>query len=219
MNNKTGAGMRLTSLIVSRLSFLIILTLIIIIVFFVAYDLANVYVMLDDGLSQRAEIILKNEDPSYLDRFFSWNYLNSDPLLTNHQYYDYLISDYDYKVKVEKLWVWPWQSTTSVQIVEYIREDSWKYNITDSFRQRLTEIQMQEYLNSIEQDQEGDETDQDEEAPENPEQDQLLEEFVLKIPKPQWQNGRKEIQFRKIDGQWKIDGIVFLESIDPEDIE
>lgn len=194
MSTETSAGMRLLFFIVKKLTVLVLLIMVIMIAFFIAYDMANVYVFLDDGMTQRANVILNNEDPTVLNRFFTLKCLNSDPMLNSNPFRDYIIQDYDYKLKVTKLWVWPWQSSTVVEVIEYIKEDSWMFTITDDFRARLIAAQ----------------------APDGLEEG---EEFQLKIPKPQWQNGKKEIHFRKIDGQWKIDGIVFIESLKPEDMK
>ena len=38
----------------------------------------------------------------------------------------------------------------------------------------------------------------------------------MDIPTPYWQNGEKVIELRKEEGQWKIDGIVFVKTIEPE---
>ncbi|HOB19744.1 MAG TPA: hypothetical protein PKO35_03440, partial [Candidatus Atribacteria bacterium] len=63
MSTETSAGMRLLFYIVKKLTVLVLLIMVIMIAFFIAYDMANVYVFLDDGMTQRANVILNNEDP------------------------------------------------------------------------------------------------------------------------------------------------------------
>lgn len=192
-----GIGMRLMSFFVRKVTGLVIVILLIILASFIAYDLANIYVVVNDGLSQRTITVLDRQDPTDLNRFFTLKYLNSDPLFHSEQYRDYLISDYDYELKLEKLWVWPWQSRTSILVEESIPEASWKFSITDEMKERLIAAQTPVAIEG-----EG-------EVVETP-------EIELVIPKPQWQNGEKLIEFRKVDGQWKIDRIVFIRALKPE---
>jgi hypothetical protein len=170
--------------------------------------MANIYVVVNDGLSQRAQTVISRQDPSDLNRFFTLKYLNSDSLFYSDQYRDYLIQDFDYEMKIKKLWVWPWQSRTSVIVEEYIPESSWKFSVTDEMLERLTAAQTP----ADTQKPEGEQAEADA-AGENGEE---AKEVSLVIPKPQWQNGEKQVEFRKVDGQWKIDRIVFLRGIQPE---
>jgi hypothetical protein len=200
-------GLKLMSYFVSKLTSIVIIILLVILAAFFAYDMANIYVVVNDGLSQRAETIINRQDPSDLNRFFTLKYLNSESLFYSDQYRDYLIQDYDYEMKIKKLWVWPWQSRTEIVVEEYIPEASWKFSITDEMRERLIAAQVQQA------DTNGDEEDGEEAAGEGGEE---AKEVSLVIPKPQWQNGEKLVEFRKVDGQWKIDRIVFLRGIKPD---
>jgi hypothetical protein len=201
-------GLKLMSFFVRKLTGIVIIILFIILAAFYAYDMANIYVVVNDGLSQRAQTVISRQDPSDLNRFFTLKYLNSDSLFYSDQYRDYLIQDFDYEMKIKKLWVWPWQSRTSVVVEEYIPESSWKFSVTDEMLERLTAAQTP----ADTQKPEGEQAEADA-AGENGEE---AKEVSLVIPKPQWQNGEKQVEFRKVDGQWKIDRIVFLRGIQPE---
>ena len=190
--------MRLMSFLVRKITGIVIVILLIILSSFIAYDLANIYVVVNDGLSQRTMTVLDRQDPADLNRFFTLKYLNSDPLFHSEQYRDYLISDYNYELKIKKLWVWPWQSRSDITVEEFIPESSWKFTITEEMRERL--IVAQTPAAAAEGEGEAEET----------------QEIKLIIPKPQWQNGEKLIEFRKVDGQWKIDRIVFIRGLKPE---
>lgn len=193
-------GLKLMFFFVRKLTGIVIVILLIILATFIAYDMANIYVVANDGLTQRAETILNRHDPADLNRFFTLKYLNSDSLFYSEQYRDYLITSYDYELKIKKIWVWPWQSRTEVLVEEYIPEASWKFSITDEFRERLIAEQTPKDLEA--------EGDEGSEAAE-----ETTKEITLDIPAPKWQNGEKMIEFRKIDGQWKIDRIVFLKGL------
>lgn len=203
-------GLKLMSFFVKKLTGIVIVVLFVILAAFFAYDMANIYVVVNDGLSQRAETVISRQGPSDLNRFFTLKYLNSDSLFYSEQYRDYLIQDYDYEMKIKKLWVWPWQSRTEVVVEEYIPESSWKFSITDEMRERLAAAQ------APSADTNADEGQAEEAAGENSETGEEAKEVSLVIPNPQWQNGEKQVEFRKVDGQWKIDRIVFLRGIKPD---
>ena len=200
-----GTGMRLMSFFVKKLTGIVIVILLIILTSFIAYDIANIYVVVNDGLSQRAETILNRQDPTDLNRFFTLKYLNSDPLFHSEQYRDYLITDYNYELKIKKLWAWPWQSRTNIVVEESIPEASWKFSITEEMRERLIAAQTPAVV-----------TEGEGEAAKGEGDAEVAQEIELIIPKPQWQSGEKLIEFRKVDGQWKIDRIVFIRDLKPE---
>jgi len=193
-------GLRLLSYMVRKLSALVAIALLVVLGTFIAYDMANIYVVVNDGMSQRASIILDEKDPSELNKYFTLKYLNSDSLFYSEKYKDYIIQDFDYKLVVKRLWVWPWQSRTRMLVEEYIPEDSWKFSITDELRETLMAEQFPE--GDDEQEADGGESEQ--------------EKPKLKIDPPVWQNGEKILELRKVDGQWKIDRIVFVKPVDDE---
>ncbi|HCS73651.1 MAG TPA: hypothetical protein DIW17_07240 [Clostridiales bacterium] len=210
--------LKLITFLASRIIGIAVVLILIIMAIFISYDMANIYVMANDGLSKRAEIIIHNENPSSLSKFFTLQYLNSDSMLLSDQFKDYTVHDYDYELKIKHMWVWPWESTTEVTVEEYIPESSWRFDISDKMRERLTLAQMPP------EDETGEEDEEDEvENGENVEgstdegtDTPAEEEFKLEIPKPKWQNGEKIIEFRKVDGRWEISGMVFIKSINPE---
>ena len=93
-----------------------------------------------------------------------------------------------------------------------------KFTITEEMRDRLIAAQMppEEEVDGEEGIDENTEEVSEEEGEVTEQQTQEIE---LDIPPPYWQNGEKIIEMRKIDGQWKIDGIVFVKSIEPEQDE
>ena len=208
--------LKLVFFLARKLVGIAIIILLIVLATFIAYDMVNIYVVVNDGLSQRAETIIQSDDPADLNRFFTLKYLNSDTMFRSEQFKDYNIQDYNYELKIKKLWVWPWESETEMVVEESIPESSWKFSITEEMRDRLIAAQMppeqeQDEVSDpdLEEGTEGEENAQTE----TQQQDQ---EFELEIPNPYWQNGEKVIELRKVDGHWKIDGIVFVKSIQPE---
>ncbi|HHU48654.1 MAG: hypothetical protein ACOYEH_08115 [Caldicoprobacterales bacterium] len=209
-------ALKLITFLARKLVGIAVIILLIVLATFIAYDMANIYVVVNDGLSQRAEIAIQGEDPASLHRFFTLKHLNSDSIFHSDQFRDYNIQDYNYELKVKKLWVWPWESETEMIVEESIPESSWKFSITEEFRERLIAAQMPK-----QQEEEGDSEGEGaegaaEEGSEGEDTEQETQEIELDIPTPYWQNGEKVIELRKEEGQWKIDGIVFVKTIEPE---
>ncbi|HHY81951.1 MAG TPA: hypothetical protein GX505_04640 [Clostridiales bacterium] len=199
--------LRLIAFLARKIISIAIVILLIVLATFISYDMANIYVIINDGLSERAETIIHRENPADLERFFTLKYLNSDPMFHSEQFKDYIVQDYEFELKIKKMWVWPWESSTEVVVEEFIPESSWKFSITDEMRERLIAEQYPP-------EQEGGEENEDEN--ENTANQNGNKDIKLDIPAPQWQNGEKIVEFRKIEGKWKINNIEFVKSIDPE---
>lgn len=91
-----------------------------VLVTFTAYDCANIYIVVTEGMTQRATAVLDGQENIALNKFFTSSYLNSDPLLNNNQYEDFIIQDYNLKLRIKWLWAWPWSDSARVVIEEEI---------------------------------------------------------------------------------------------------
>lgn len=111
--------------IASRLVILCVLLGMLLCGFFMCLNLANVYIILDEGLEKRVEVILTREDAEELNKYFHYDFLNADPALAgafdgSSTYSDYVISDFEYELTVEKLWSWPWDDYATCTVVERV---------------------------------------------------------------------------------------------------
>lgn len=93
--------------------------------FFMCMNLANVYVVLDEGLEKRVEVILTRDEAEELNKYFHYDFLNADPALNgafdgSSAYSDYTISDFEYELTIEKLWSWPWDTYATCTVVERV---------------------------------------------------------------------------------------------------
>ena len=88
--------------------------------FFIAVNIANIFVVMNDGLERRASVILMKEDASELAKFFTNGFLDSDELLKNNQYTNYIIRNFNHKVSVEWLWAWPWENKGVATVTEKV---------------------------------------------------------------------------------------------------
>ena len=77
--------------------------------FYMCLNTANIYVILTDGLEKRVDAILTREDAEKLGMYFHADFLSNDDALEGafdgtSVYSDYVISDFEYDLKIEKLW-------------------------------------------------------------------------------------------------------------------
>ncbi|MFO7296050.1 MAG: hypothetical protein FWJ59_04605 [Caldicoprobacter sp.] len=114
--------LRFIQYIAKRVVALLILILLAILVTFTAYDCANIYIVVTEGLTQRVDAIMNNHENVSLKKFFSSTFLNSDPLLNNNVYADFIIQDYKLQLSIKKLWVWPWEDSTRVVVEEVVSD-------------------------------------------------------------------------------------------------
>lgn len=116
---------RMIWFITSRLLILCILLGILICSFYMCLNTGDIYVVLNDGLEQRARTILTREDDNTLNFFFHADFLSTDPALEGASngtsvYDDYSITDFDYQLTIEKIWAWPWDNYATCTVVERI---------------------------------------------------------------------------------------------------
>ena len=116
---------RFLSFIASRLFFLTIISALLIISFYLAMNTANIWVLIDDGLSARAATVLTGEQQSDLTKYFRQEFISQDPVLQvglsdASPYRDYEIRDFDHRVRMVSVWSWPWENVARAEIIESI---------------------------------------------------------------------------------------------------
>ncbi len=116
---------RLVWFIATRLVILCVLAGMLVCGFFMCLNMSNIYIILDEGLEKRVEVILTREDAEELNKYFHYDFLNADPALAGafdgtSVYDDYNITDFDYEMKIEKLWAWPWDDFATCTVTEQV---------------------------------------------------------------------------------------------------
>ena len=116
---------RLVWFIASRLVLVCVLCGMLVCGFYMCLNTANIFVILNDGLEKRAEVILTRQEAEKLNFYFHADFLSTDPALEgafdgSSVYDDYTITDFEYELKIEKLWAWPWDSYATCTVVERI---------------------------------------------------------------------------------------------------
>lgn len=168
-------AIRLVWYLIKVVSGILLVAGLIALAFFTSLNLANVSVLINDGLEKRAQVIMlpAKNDASELNKFFTRYYLEKDTAIKSEKYASYTIRSFDHKVKIEWMWNWAWRDTASATIVERI----------DWIDGELPKSQM------------------------TPEQLAANQ----KIAPPKWEPTRYRVLLKKVDGQWKIDDVIFLE--------
>ena len=116
---------RFLGFIASRMFFLTIISALLIISFYLAMNTTNIWVLIDDGLSARAAVVMMNENPSELSKYFRQEFINQDPVLQvglsdTSPYKDYEIRGFDHRVRMVSVWSWPWENVARAEIIESI---------------------------------------------------------------------------------------------------
>ena len=93
--------------------------------FYMCLNTANIYVILTDGLEKRVDAILTRQDAERLGMYFHADFLSNDDALEGafdgtSVYTAYNITGYDYDLKIEKLWAWPWDQYATCTVVERV---------------------------------------------------------------------------------------------------
>ncbi|MBQ7486997.1 MAG: hypothetical protein IJT77_05860, partial [Clostridia bacterium] len=72
---------RFLEFIVSRLFFVTLLSALFILVFYLAMNTANIWILVDEGLDARAGVVLMGNSPDSLSNYFREEFLAQDPIL------------------------------------------------------------------------------------------------------------------------------------------
>lgn len=116
---------RFLSFIASRMLVLTVVSALLIISFYLAMNTTNIWVLIDDGLSARAAVVMMDENPANLTKYFRQEFINQDPVLQvglsdSSPYTDYEIRGFDHRVRMVSLWSWPWENVARAEIIESI---------------------------------------------------------------------------------------------------
>ena len=111
--------------IASRLLIVTIVLGLLVTGFYYAMNMTNIYVVLKDGMARRAQVVMMTEDMSELRKYFYDSFLNRDGAVQTvvngtSPYQAYNIVGIDHRLEMGFTWVWPWDTTARVDIVERI---------------------------------------------------------------------------------------------------
>lgn len=109
----------------SRLLVITFCAALVTLMFYIAMNTANIYILVSDGMEARAEMILTRDSATGLDNYFREEFLAEDDALNialseSSPWIDYSITDYEYELRMEWMWTWPWEDTATATITETI---------------------------------------------------------------------------------------------------
>ena len=86
--------------------------------FFSCARLANLYILVNEGMSLRIECILQDGAREELDNYFTEECIAYDGRLQDTTYQPDTIASYNYILDFSRIRVWPWFSDLSVDVLE-----------------------------------------------------------------------------------------------------
>ena len=116
---------RLIWFIASRMLLVCVLLGMLVCGFFMAMNGANIYVVLNEGMEKRVDVILTRQQAEELNKYFHADFLIADAALEGalngiSAYSDYNITGFEYDLTIEKLWAWPWDDYANCTVVERV---------------------------------------------------------------------------------------------------
>lgn len=116
---------RLMWFIASRVLLVTIVASILVCGFYMCMNSANIYIVLNDGLKERVNVILTAQGAESLNDYFHADFLNSDGALQGafsgqSAFGAYSITDFEYVLTIDSLWAWPWDSTAACTVTERV---------------------------------------------------------------------------------------------------
>lgn len=109
----------LTYIIRTMILALLILTLCIL-AFLTTERMSNLYILVSEGMSLRADCVLGEGDRDALHGYFTGAAIARDEKLNSSAYNKYEISTYNYDLEIEKIAVYPWSVEATVTAVETV---------------------------------------------------------------------------------------------------
>lgn len=118
---------RLISFVAVRMVLYTAVLAIIVCAFYIAFNLGNAYILINEGMEKRAVVALTRENATDLNGYFTGSFLNSDPVLDYafsdaSPYLPYNITGYEYEISIESLKVWPWGDEIVCIVIESLTD-------------------------------------------------------------------------------------------------
>ncbi len=111
--------MRFISFILSKIIWITLIIVLCIAGFTISMNYTNLYVMINDGMKERSNVILYNGDTSVMSKYYTSHFMETDEYLTLREIYSkYNINTYGYNLECDSLFTWPWANTATVYVNE-----------------------------------------------------------------------------------------------------
>ncbi len=108
-----------SSLYIARTIALVFLGAAMCVLSFVSFArLANLYILVNEGMALRIECILQDGAREELDNYFTDECIAYDGRLLDTTYQAYTVTSYNYALDFSRIRVWPWLKDLSVDVLE-----------------------------------------------------------------------------------------------------
>lgn len=88
--------------------------------FFFAMDASNIYIIVTEGMTLRIDCTLGGSDPNEMYEYFLADFVESDDLTHNSDYFLYDIETYDYRLDINGLGLFPFASHANMTVTERV---------------------------------------------------------------------------------------------------
>ncbi|MBR3750813.1 MAG: SH3 domain-containing protein [Clostridia bacterium] len=113
--------MRFIAFILGKIIWIVVILALCVAGFIVSMNYSNLYIMLNDGMKERADVILYNTDTSEMSPYFTSYFMENDQYIALRETYSkYRINTYGYHLQCESLLTWPWATSATVYVSEAV---------------------------------------------------------------------------------------------------
>ncbi len=111
---------RFMSWLASRLLVITLILALAVTVFYYAMNMANIHVVLKDGMAARVKVQMGMTDASELDKFFEPAYIAPEERQLSPDYDGYNVRGIDHRLDVGYAWLWPWSTQVTLEVTERV---------------------------------------------------------------------------------------------------
>ena len=106
--------------IVRTILILAVVALLALFCFRTAQQLSGIYVIVTEGMETRANVVMHKKETNEMVEYFSTQFIQDDPLLSEKKYADYYITNFNYMMRVKSINVLPWSKSASVVLEDRV---------------------------------------------------------------------------------------------------
>jgi hypothetical protein len=107
--------------IIKRIVIIALLVLVLTVVFVMAMDITNIYVLLSDGFKEHTQGTLIEYDADAMTKYFTPHALQTAEFANDRSTYsEYIIRDFEHNLSLEWIWITPWSDTATATVVEKV---------------------------------------------------------------------------------------------------
>ncbi len=93
--------------------------------FYMAFNMGNAYMLIEEGMEKRVSVALTREGATELNNYFTASFLEADPVLASafsdaSPYLAYNISSFDHNVDISSMRAWPWTDEIECIVTEHV---------------------------------------------------------------------------------------------------